>query len=758
MVCRDVCETLTQSRCPTTAPTLCPSGACKKSIAECESQTARLDSTNPCIAPQVLCGDGTCANGWLECGAKTWAAFTTTTTWSNSLRHDGNASCPTTLNGEICHDGTCVPHASLCPPVPKCADGYPWRCADGSCTTNTTGGASTCATMPDCAAGTTRCEDGYCRRQCLAYNGCPLKTPFYCGGKKYPCVESYAACAAVINTLSTSRRLLNLVSTLDPPEACADGCLKNIPAIPQTVIVPYNEEIIIDIATDTTGISRTSMTIPSGALATTQVMTIKPVSSATLDRKDDGWAFSQKVLSTPWACSTSSGGKFALNVSIEASIDTRLYNLNTGSTSATDTTVTAPCELISGYITKLEYALGRTCSGVSTVSSTSVNFVCDNYNIQSKLTSVTTYPGGEWDLVKSSRCLCTNVTDGNMFGVGQQVCWGFKRVGGIISGGYSRTSPSVCPPEWAIGNTTIVGTINDDFGTVLPVPTLQTPSWDRDASPDACGGVVASAIKLIDAEDICLGTIDPVTNKWRCLEGRNERIAYPTWSEASGRARSRVVGRIESCDAYTVYAFVNIELPPAPVDPGEPFDWWKKWRAVILGVGISVVVCGAGSAFAISRLIRYRRKYREKKKQLDQLTERAQDLDEYAGGLGIADEEVDMVANPLVVEMQELEKQVKAINDDMAKEGDENAQIDELERERQRIYAEIQKIKEQLEKDKEAAAAIRVSVDKGPVGLNTGAAAGTGASQPARAARTEQPKRHDFGDAKRPARKKKGEE
>jgi len=132
-------------------------------------------------------------------------------------------------------------------------------------------------------------------------------------------------------------------------------------------------------------------------------------------------------------------------------------------------------------------------------------------------------------------------------------------------------------------------------------------------------------------------------------------------------------------------------------------------------------------------------------------------LDEFAGGLGIADEEVDMVANPLVVEMQELEKQVKAINDDIAKEGDENSQIDELERERQRIFAEIQKIKEQLAKDQAAAQAARVSVDKGPVGLGGGAAVGA-ATTPARAPPREQPKRHDFGDAKRPARKKKGEE
>jgi len=244
-----------------------------------------------------------------------------------------------------------------------------------------------------------------------------------------------------------------------------------------------------------------------------------------------------------------------------------------------------------------------------------------------------------------------------------------------------------------------------------------------------------------------LATIDPGSNQWRCLEGRNERIQYPTWSTASGRFRSRLQGRISTCETYQAYAFAHIPLPDPPPPYVEPYDWWKAWGIIVISVGCTVLFIGLVSGYAISRLIRYRTKYREKKKQLDQLNERAAELDEYAGGLGIADEEVDMVANPLVVEMQELEKQVKSINDDIAKEGEENQAIDELERERQRLFAEITKIKEQLAKDQQAAAAARVSV----------AAPATGLATPAPAAKRE-PKRHDFGDAKRPARKKKGEE
>jgi len=746
MTCRDVCPDLIQRRCPPSAPALCPSGACKKTMVECESQTRLLAASNPCVDPQVLCGDGTCADNWLECGRRTYVGRMTGT-WTDTMRHDGNVSCPVSTFGNICHDGTCVPHVSMCPPVPRCPDAFPWRCPDGSCKINGTNGANPCPTMGACEAGTTRCADGYCRLKCFELNGCPLSLPYYCGGKKQPCVASYSVCEATINTLSTSRRLLALATTLDPPEACADGCLKNVPAILQTVNVPFAEEITFDIAVDATGISRTSMTIPSGALAVAQTMNIYPVPTQGLDRT--GFAFAQKVLSTPWRCTTERGGQFALNVSVESSIDTRLYNLNTGTTSSGTNTFASPCWIQSDYIASRPVGTdGLRCSGEASISATGFSLGCDEEALSGTIQTVhATYPGFEFDGTSTklaATCICVNVTGGNTGAALRSLqCMSITRLGDVVMG-YMNIDPlaaGVCP----------------DSVSLFSTASMKNYTLARLAGVDACGGKVISAIQEIPPQDICLGTIDPVTSEWRCLAGRQERVDFPTWDSASGRPRSRVVGRISMCQPYSVYAFVNIKLPDAPIDLGPPFDWWAKWGAIVIGVSCAVVFIIAVSSYAISRLIRYRRKYREKKKELDQLTERAQDLDQYAGGLGIADEEVDMVANPLVVEMQELEKQVKAINDDIAKEGDENAQIDELERERQRIFAEIQKIKEQLSKDQAAAQAARVSVDKGPVSLSAGAGVGT-SSTPARAPPRQQPARHDFGDAKRPARKKKGEE
>jgi len=396
--------------------------------------------------------------------------------------------------------------------------------------------------------------------------------------------------------------LLALATTLDPPEACADDCLKNVPAIAQTVAVPYNEEVILDIAVDGTGISRTSMTIPSGALAVTQTMTIIPVATSTLDRLP--FAFSQKVLSTPWKCRTGFGGAFALNVSIEASIDTRLYNLNAGTTSSSTTTFAAPCQYQSDYIASRPInADGLRCTGASSITATQMSFTCDEEAFGGKLQTYSSYNGYNWDGTSSKNCLCMNVTSGNVYPLGSLACMSISRQGDVVMGfmNIDPTAAGVCPTDVKF------------FSTA----SMKNYTLARLAGVDACGGVVVSAIQEIPPQDICLGTLDTRTDQWKCLEYRNERILYPTWDSASGRPRSRVVGRIPSCDNTLAYAFVNIKLPDPDPPYREPFDWWAKWGAIVIGVSCGVVAIATISAYAISRLIRYRRKYREKKKQLD---------------------------------------------------------------------------------------------------------------------------------------------
>lgn len=167
-----------------------------------------------------------------------------------------------------------------------------------------------------------------------------------------------------------------------------------------------------------------------------------------------------------------------------------------------------------------------------------------------------------------------------------------------------------------------------------------------------------------------------------------------------------------SSSSGTVYAFIYQPMPAAPVAPGSSCDWWCQYWKVVVGVVVGVGGFAIISAYVIWRLIRYRRKYRETKKENIELKERAQELDQFYGGVGVADEEgeVAMVANPLVIEMQELEQQMKRVNQEMDTTKQlEVRQIDQLEIERQRLHAEIERVRQLLSQQQTKKAPTRIS-------------------------------------------------
>lgn len=87
----------------------------------------------------------------------------------------------------------------------------------------------------------------------------------------------------------------------------------------------------------------------------------------------------------------------------------------------------------------------------------------------------------------------------------------------------------------------------------------------------------------------------------------------------------------------------------------------------------------------IYRLQRFRVKYLVNKAALAELQERARELDETHGGLGVADDEIDMCANPIVIQMAALSKQLEEVNvrlDTRAERDEQFMQWLEMEREK----------------------------------------------------------------------------
>jgi len=141
--------------------------------------------------------------------------------------------------------------------------------------------------------------------------------------------------------------------------------------------------------------------------------------------------------------------------------------------------------------------------------------------------------------------------------------------------------------------------------------------------------------------------------------------------------------------------YIPLPQPPQPTSSDE--SWWQKYGKIVLGVGISMFILLLILICAISRLIRYRRKYHEERAEAEELREQAQELDEKHGGLGVYDEEVEMIANPLVVEMQQLQKQLEQTNAHLkTQEEMDETQMAALDKERQRILEEIKRVKDAI--------------------------------------------------------------
>jgi hypothetical protein len=224
----------------------------------------------------------------------------------------------------------------------------------------------------------------------------------------------------------------------------------------------------------------------------------------------------------------------------------------------------------------------------------------------------------------------------------------------------------------------------------------QIDSWvlTRDMqAPDMCS--LNGGVREIITLDICLAK-----ESVGCLDQRESRLARRYWeSPTSSVLKSRMRGRYQTLGTDAL--FIEAKIPPAQPSPISEATWWQQYGSAASGWIVGFIIFGIVAFFVIWRLYRYRQKYREEKEHLDELQDRVAELDEFAGGLGVADAEddVDMVANPMVIEMAMLHDQVQVLNNQMSGKAEEDAQeIDHLETERQRLYAEINRVKDEMSK------------------------------------------------------------
>jgi len=415
-----------------------------------------------------------------------------------------------------------------------------------------------------------------------------------------------------------------------------------------------------------------------------------------------------------------------LNVTVTSQIDTALF---AGATASGQILLTNPCQLIGSWRAQALFA-GNNCLYELNVTNSTTSLYpnlagfnpgCPEFGFTATVSKVntTTDPIADTQLI----CVCSNVTKSNgttpySFNTRDPVCVLWYINGETVSAIF-QTVPaqqSVCP-------------------TLAQTDTLVFLGMESvGGASDGCTG---SGEGLIPPNDICLCSFDSKRGReWSCTFPQySDRIANPPWIPESGRPNYVVTGKMPWNQIGLPMAFCYIPLPKPPLPTKSEESWWEKYGKIVLGVGISLFVVLLILACAISRLIRYRKKYHEERAEAEELREQAQELDEKHGGLGVYDDEVEMIANPLVVEMQELQKQLEQTNAHLkTQEEMDETQMAALDKERQRILEEIKRVKDAIAAQAKTAP---TRVDEIPpsgavaVGVGTGgtATAGTGAER-----------------------------
>ena len=705
------CAQQNSSFCPAASPVLCSNGACVTSTRKCVSPYAPLLSSavSACTAPLVQCFDGSCTSSYSSCYQK--ASLTHFTASFDINASVMNSTCAAVAQFP-CANGLCLwsqsaAAVSMCDAVPACTAAYPVRCGDGRCVAESA--ASSCGVLATCEGGAVRCGDGSCRPSaslCVPVNGCPASLPFFCPGASTQCVLSSSQCSAtalLADAHPSSRRLLQTTVAVAGSQVCAENCDRDRVASHQDVSVALQRQTTVDVSVDSAHVVRTQIVIAAGALApAVSVFSVTPVATSALTSATT--PFASTILSSPFACSTDQPTlAFVANLTVNAAVDLQLPSGSSSVASASTTTssTVTPCALTTGTGAAFgasAYAYGgenSTCTGSLQLTTTGISLQwtsgCTSPDrglaLTGMLTSIasSSYAAG-FTAGYGATCLCYNVTttSSSSYPAGSQWC--------MFASHASSSSAYIA--AWSISSAStrcpgpLESAASNHFLQLSPPASLALSCTSSTSDIDA-----------ISASDICLGRFDAATATWACVfPDYAYRSANPPWTTTTGRATNRMQSLLPSCSA-AAYAFMYSPLVAPVGPPGPTCSIWCQYEALILGLSIGITCFLVVSAYIIWRLIRYRRKYLANKKENEALSARARHLDEYAGGLGLADEEVDMVGNPLVIEMKALDDRIARMSKggNMDLEGEQQVRlIREMEEEKKRLYAQLLQLREQV--------------------------------------------------------------
>jgi hypothetical protein len=226
-------------------------------------------------------------------------------------------------------------------------------------------------------------------------------------------------------------------------------------------------------------------------------------------------------------------------------------------------------------------------------------------------------------------------------------------------------------------------------------------------------------------KDICLAQLFQIPSigfkAWRCLLDGDTRLANPRVDKPNNADPIHVftqaiptcqpIANFQGQDIYPIYAFIHQPVRNPNVDNGP--SWVKQNLLTLILILVGIVVFLAFLIYAINRLHRYRGKYHEERLAVQKQQEEVDEMEQFGGHAGVKDDEVEMMSNPMVIQMKDMQAQLDAKNQEMRlAEQQARAQqsavrqehISNLQSDRDALAMELERLRQELAAQNAAAA------------------------------------------------------
>jgi len=242
--------------------------------------------------------------------------------------------------------------------------------------------------------------------------------------------------------------------------------------------------------------------------------------------------------------------------------------------------------------------------------------------------------------------------------------------------------------------------------------------------------------------DVCLAYVFTVLDldffAWACiLPTAQARLNFPVRTASTNATYpvQYVEGTLAACGQSSIFAFVYI--PTRAISPlgNNYYNFWAQnliW--IVLGV-LGFVAIVFGVSYTLKRMHRYRGKYHDTQKKVQEMRQEVDEMEQFGGQAGTKDDALEMVQNPMVVQMKDLQAKLDKKNAEVVKEQAKQRQMESearqehitnLQGDRDQLAEELERLRSEFERQQ--------ATKQAPRAMHRTDTGGSQSSPPARSA------------------------